>query len=182
MSNKSKSNDSPERPVNVRYPDGSTLSARKPTSEEWDRALLKIFKKEHAVANRELVQVCSIVRTSAGEEIPASQLLARFPASIIKVSNAIESIAGGSDMPTVDGDVVSIDGVSFRAPSLDEWESYSDRVARDPGASTREFLGLLCIDGETDALFSQKPASLGNVVSACNVLAGSEVQIVIKKG
>jgi|SRR5690606_3562591 len=75
----------------------------------------------------------------------------------------------------------------FRAPSLEEWEDYQEKLAkgRVRGACFRELAQVTCVHPEVEdlqALFERIPAIATRIADAVSDLAGADIELTVKKG
>jgi hypothetical protein len=159
---------------------GKTLTFGALTQESYDRLIKKQFSGDHVMGERELVL------TSAVDPGPddARVILEKFPAAIKPIAKAIMSGGMGS-APVLGPDVVTFEGVEFSRPDVFAWEEQREKLGDEranPGPEIRAFLLRLADKpAEAGALFERYPASIDPVYTEVSKLAGSEVEIVVKK-
>ena len=77
--------------------------------------------------------------------------------------------------------------LAFRSPTLDEWEDFQEALSgtKRKGATYRELAQRTCVEPGVDALkklFAQYPALSVAIAGTLSELAGSEIEVTIKKG
>jgi len=74
----------------------------------------------------------------------------------------------------------------FRAPTLEEWEDYQDKlVKRTRGVCFRELAQVTCVYPSVDELqklFERVPAVATRIADAVSDLAGADLELTVKKG
>lgn len=163
------------------------LVCRLPSSEEWDRYLMKIKRGQFNVGKRELVQLCAV---APGLEV-VQKIFERYPALPGTMFESLSEAVGDQLDTTEDEDSVSlaVDGATyrFRAPELADWEEVDTQIKMpntEVGASMRAYLQR-CFDGDAsalEALLERYPAAAGKVTQALSGVAGAGFQVVAKKG
>lgn len=164
--------------ISVKFRGGKSVEFRAPEREEWHRYISKLFRGEDIVARRELVQCCAA--SCSPEE--AAKVLAANPASIKRIADALDSLAGGDEEVKVGEETVQACGLTFRAPTLDEWEDSQRDMAKDPGPNMEALLTSLCEGGDAAKVFAQLPAVPARVLHGVSSLVGANAEITVKKG
>jgi hypothetical protein len=160
--------------------DGKSLTFGALTQEAFDRLIKKQFSGDSVMGERELVLTSAIEPDPEG----AREIFAKFPAAIKPVAKAIVE-SGTGDAPILGDDVVSWLGVDFARPDVFAWEEMREKLGDErssPGPEIRGFLLRLADKPqEAGALFERYPASIDPLYTQVSRLAGSEVEIVVKK-
>jgi hypothetical protein len=168
--------------IETTLPGGEVYSARKPTPAEWSRFIGHANSNNVRIGWRELAQVCC---TSSGPETAAA-LLAKYPAAIRPIGEAISDLSGSEDEPkSEDGCVVFAD-MRFRSPTLEEWEDFQDAISEKK--ADQHALGLALLEklseapGKMTARASEYPGDVQVVMVDVTKIAGMQVKISVKKG
>jgi hypothetical protein len=168
--------------IETTLPGGEFYSARKPTPAEWSRFISHANRNNARVGWRELAQVCC----TSGTPDDAASLLAKYPAAIKPIGEAIAELSGGEDEPKVEGDTVAFLDMRFRAPTLEEWESFQDAISEknaDQHAEALKLVALLCdAPGKMLARAEDYPGDVQGVTAEVTKIAGMQVKISVKKG
>lgn len=136
---------------------------------------------------------CTTHSTVGGaDHSPAEKILNRFPVLAAKLSDAMDSVAGGDLEPDVDvpEGLVSFDlgAESFvlNGPDMAKWEEFQTNTGQRGaklGPVMRQLAGDLC-DNKAALMSALEtyPAAIGPIIGAVGSVAGADFEVKVKKG
>jgi hypothetical protein len=168
--------------IETTLPGGEVYSAKAPDPKQWTRFIGHANDGDARVGWRELAQVCCTSHTP--EE--ASALMAKYPGAIRPIGEAIAGLASSDEESKVEGDSVVFADMSFRAPTLEEWEELQDAISQKHADQHGLALGLLAklcdAPGKILARAEMHPGDVQEVMGDVTKIAGMQVKIAVKKG
>lgn len=172
---------------------GKHFAFRKATLEEWgdyaDGIATRSESRPAGVCMRELCLKTLVL----GEVDDLSAWFLRAPRAPALIARQLSELADGGIEAKVApdpkyGSVVHVDGspCTFRAPELEEWEAFQDKVGQAGFTETnRELCDKLLCGGSQEAwlaLQRKAPRISTTVVDLVSELAEDGIRIVVKKG
>lgn len=165
---------------------GHNLQFKCPTVKQWSRYVEKAKDGKHSTGKRELLQVTCV----SHEPDEAREILNKAPAAIAQICAGVEELSGGDLECSSDGEKVDVllGGVDYvvESPDIDSWESFQDRAQQAGSRLYDEILKTVCeLCTDPDGLksaFTQYPGAANVVFDEVSSLAGTEVEVVVKKG
>lgn len=155
------------------------------TAQAHDRLLEKRVADNGVIGERELVLSTLIEAESDGGLEQLQAALARKPAAIRSIASAVIENGKGPE-PEVLDDVVKVGGITFSSPELPAWEEMREKLSAEGakfGPGVRAFLvSLADKTEEASAYFERYPASIESIYAGVGKLAGTDIEVVTKKG
>lgn len=163
---------------------GTLHAFRAATAEEMDRYQDSLSKRRIGASHRELAQVTCVTDLNA-----LKAAFEKRAALATGIANAICDLAGSEyEVPITDDTAsVVVDGVtlSFRAPSLEEWEDHQERLRTVAQVASARQLAQACHLGDAETLkktFARYPLLVTRVAESLRELAGLDIEVTVKKG
>jgi hypothetical protein len=168
--------------IETTLPGGEVYSARAPNSAEWSRFIAHNNSGNERVGWRELAQVCC---TSHSVD-EATTLVTKYPGAIRPIGEAIVELSTGEDDAKIEGDEVALADMRFRAPTLEEWDDFQDKISAkgvDHHAASLALLETLSLSpGKITTREAEHPGDVELTATAVSKVAGMRIKIAVKKG